>query len=62
MRNYDKIPVGEAITIADTLISLMIKGFENVGFRPKIKKEIEQLKDLAILQDKRIKSLEEKLM
>ena len=62
MRNYEKIPVREAISLTETIIKSMIEGFKNIGFRRKIKDEVDTLKDLVILQDKRIKSLEEKLM
>ena len=58
MRNYNKIEPLEAISIAEKIIALLIKGFENIGFRKDAKKRLQQLEDLAILQEKRIKNLE----
>jgi len=62
MRNYNKIEPLEAISIAEKIIALLIKGFENIGFRKDAKKRLQQLEDLAILQEKRIKYLESKLL
>lgn len=62
MRNYNKIEPLEAVSIAEKIIALLIKGFENIGFRKDAKKRIQQLEDLAILQEKRIKNLESKLL
>lgn len=62
MRNYNKIEPLEAVSIAEKIIALLIKGFENIGFRKDAKKRIQQLEDLAILQEKRIKYLESKLL
>lgn len=62
MRNYNKIEPLEAVSIAEKIIALLIKGFENIGFRKDAKKRIQQLEDLAILQEKRIKFLESKLL
>ena len=62
MRNYQKIEPIEAITIAEKIIALLIKGFENIGFRKDVKKRMEQLEDLAIIQEKRIKYLESKIL
>lgn len=60
MRNYNQIEPLEAISIAEKIITLLIKGFENIGFRKDAKKRLQQLEDLAILQEKRIKYLESK--
>lgn len=62
MRNYNKIEPLEAVSIAEKIIALLIKGFENIGFRKDAKKRLQQLEDLAILQEKRIKYLESKLL
>lgn len=62
MRNYNQIEPMEAVTIAEKIIALLIKGFENIGFRKDAKKRIQQLEDLAILQEKRIKYLESKII
>lgn len=62
MRNYNKIEPLEAVSIAEKIIALLIKGFENIGFRKDAKKRIQQLEDLAILQEKRIKYLESKIL
>lgn len=61
MKNYDKITPTEAIGLAETLINYLIKGFENIGFRKNIKKDVEALKELVLLQEKRIKELESRL-
>lgn len=61
MRNYNKIEPLEAVSIAEKIIALLIKGFENIGFRKDAKKRLQQLEDLAILQEKRIKYLESKI-
>lgn len=60
MRNYNKIEPLEAVIISEKIIALLIKGFENIGFRKDAKKRLQQLEDLAILQEKRIKNLESK--
>ena len=62
MRNYNKIEPLEAVIISEKIIALLIKGFENIGFRKDAKKRLQQLEDLAILQEKRIKYLESKLL
>jgi len=60
MKNYDKITPIEAIGLAQTIIAYLIKGFENIGFRKNTRKDIEALKELALLQEKRIQALENK--
>lgn len=61
MKNYRNITPIEAIGIGTQLIELLIKGFENIGFRKSIKKDVETLKELAITQNKRIEELEKQV-
>lgn len=58
MRKYNEITPIEAVNIAEKIIALLIKGFENIGFRKDAKKRLQQLEDLSILQNKRITELE----
>jgi len=60
MKNYDKITPIQAVGLAQILVDYLIKGFENIGFRKNIKKDVETLKELVLLQEKRIKELENK--
>lgn len=62
MRNYNEIEPLEAVSIAEKIIALLIKGFENIGFRKDAKNRIQQLEDLAILQNKRLEYLESKIL
>lgn len=59
MKNYDKITPSEAITLADTLIDAIVKGFENIGFRKNIRARVDKLEELVLLQQKQIKELQE---
>lgn len=62
MRKYNEIEPMQAVNIASKIIDLLIKGFENIGFRKDAKKRIQQLEDLAILQNKRLEYLESKIL
>lgn len=61
MKNARNITPIEAVTLAEKLIELLVKGFENVGYRKKTNSRVETLEELSIAQNKRITELEEKI-
>lgn len=50
----------EAITLSEKIIEIIIKGFENVGFRKKTNTRVEALEQLTIALNKRLTQLENK--
>lgn len=58
MRNYNDINVNQAIELSKEIISAFVQIFSSIGWRKKTSSEIDKLKDVIILLEKRIDYLE----
>lgn len=58
MRNYNEINPIQAIELSKEIISAFVQLLTKVGWRKKTNTEIEKLKDVIILLEKRIDYLE----
>lgn len=58
MKNARNITPTQAIEIGSKLLEVIIKGFENIGFRKKTNSRVETLEAYVITLNKRIEELE----
>lgn len=58
MRNYNEINVNQAIELSKSIIGAFVELLSKIGWRKKTATEIEKLKDIIILLEKRIDHLE----
>ncbi len=60
MQNIDKLKPNEITQLIENGLSLLIKGFENIGFRRKTNERLQHLEDQVALLSKKILELEER--
>lgn len=60
MQNIDKLKPNEITQLIENGLSLLIKGFENIGFRRKTNERLAHLEDQVALLSKKILELEER--
>lgn len=60
MRNLNNIPSNEITNLIQQGLDLLIKGFENIGFRKKTNERLLNLEDQVALLSKKILELEER--
>lgn len=60
MKNLNNIPSNEITSLIQQGLDLLIKGFENIGFRKKTNERLAQLEDQVALLSKKILELEER--
>lgn len=59
MKNLNKIPPREITRLIEEGLNLLIKGFENIGFRKKTNERLIQLEEQVALLSKKILEIEE---
>lgn len=60
MQNIDKLKPNEITQLIENGLTLLIKGFENIGFRRKTNERLAHLEDQVALLSKKILELEER--
>ena len=60
MKNIDKLGPNEITGLIKDGLEILIKGFENIGFRKKTNERLEHLEDQVALLSKKILELEER--
>jgi hypothetical protein len=60
MKNLHNIPSNEITGLIQQGLDLLIKGFENIGFRRKTNERLAHLEDQVALLSKKILELEER--
>jgi hypothetical protein len=61
MKNINKLNSDQITGLISEGLALLIKGFENIGFRKNTREEIKLLKEQVALLSKKVLELEEKL-
>lgn len=61
MKNINKLNSDQITGLIGEGLALLIKGFENIGFRKNTREEIKLLKEQVALLSKKVLELEEKL-
>ena len=59
MKNIDRLQPGEISNLIREGLAILIKGFENIGFRRKTNERLQQLEDQVALLSKKILEMEE---
>jgi len=60
MKNIDKLGPNEITGLIKDGLEILIKGFENIGFRKKTNERLQHLEDQVALLSKKILELEER--
>jgi len=60
MKNMDKLGPNEITGLIKDGLDLLIKGFENIGFRKKTNERLQHLEDQVALLSKKILEIEDK--
>ncbi len=60
MKNFNSLPPSEITSLIKNGLDLLIKGFENIGFRKKTNERIQHLEDQVALLSKKLLELEER--
>lgn len=61
MKNINKLNSDQITGLIGEGLALLVKGFENIGFRKNTREEIKLLKEQVALLSKKVLELEEKL-
>lgn len=61
MKNINKMTPDQITGLIGEGLALLVKGFENIGFRKNTREEIKLLKEQVALLSKKVLELEEKL-
>lgn len=61
MKNINKLNSDQITGLIGEGLALLIKGFENIGFRKNTREEIKLLKEQVALLSKKVLELEEKI-
>lgn len=60
MKNLNSIPSNEITDLIKIGLDLLIKGFENIGFRKQTKERLNALEDQVALLSKKVLELEQR--
>lgn len=61
MKNFEKLSPDQITGLIGEGLALLVKGFENIGFRKNTREEIKLLKEQVALLSKKVIELEQKL-
>lgn len=60
MKNMDRLTPNEITNLIQQGLDLLVKGFENIGFRRKTNERLQQLEDQVALLSKKLLELEDR--